>query len=288
MNKKHHWLLDFSSNVTSQDGEDGIIEKINDLIASKVPTSDHWCVELGAWDGKKYSNTWNLLNKKSWSGVLIEANKEKFKSLNKNYEQFPAVQCINSYVEFEGDNTLDNLLRSTSIPKDFDLLSVDIDGNDYHLWDSLQKYNPKIIVIEYNPTIPNDIEFIQEKNHAINHGNSAFAIVNLGVKKGYQLVAVTNTNLLFVKNDLFSLFEIEKNSLDELRPINRFATRLFQLYDGTLVLHGYDMLCWQGIKINQEDIQVLPREKRVFSDKQEKSEEGNNKSFISKIISRIK
>jgi hypothetical protein len=63
------------------------------------------------------------------------------------------------------------------------LLTIDIDGNDYHIWDSMQKYQPKVVIIEYNPTIPNDIKFIQEANFDVNQGSSLRAKIELGGKK---------------------------------------------------------------------------------------------------------
>ena len=74
---KNQYLLNFRSDIKSQFGEDGIIEKIFEII----PLSDRWCVEFGAWDGQHHSNSWNLINNKDYSGVLIEANPGKFAEL---------------------------------------------------------------------------------------------------------------------------------------------------------------------------------------------------------------
>lgn len=63
-------LLNFASNVTSQFGEDGIIQRIFEII----PPSHKYCVEFGAWDGKYFSNCYNLIVNKGWSGAFIEAN----------------------------------------------------------------------------------------------------------------------------------------------------------------------------------------------------------------------
>jgi len=74
--KGNNWLALYRKNITSQSGEDGIIEKIFELIKG-----DNWCVEFGACDGKSTSNTWNLINNKGWSAVPIEPNKKKIKNL---------------------------------------------------------------------------------------------------------------------------------------------------------------------------------------------------------------
>ena len=64
-----------------------------------------------------------------------------------------------------------------------------MDGVDYHILDSLSTYLPKIICIEFNPTIPNECSYIQPKSMAIKHGNSAKALTDLAKSKGYELVA---------------------------------------------------------------------------------------------------
>jgi hypothetical protein len=119
---------------------------------------------------------------------------------------------------------------------DFDLLSIDIDGNDYHVWDTVKTYKPRLVIIEFNPTIPSDIEFVQEKNNSINHGNSLLSLVKLGKSKGYELIATTYCNGFFVEKEFFDLFKIEDNSIDSLWK-NPEAPRIFQLYDGTLMLY---------------------------------------------------
>ncbi len=154
--KEGNWLLRFSGNVYSQFGEDGIIEKI----VSMLPVSG-WCVEFGAWDGKHLSNTHLLLSQKGWSGVLIESDPKKYQDLRATYVGNERVICLNRKVSFDGDDLLDNILESTPAPRELDLLSIDIDGNDYHVWKSVIRYRPKIVVIEFNNTIPNCIEFIR-------------------------------------------------------------------------------------------------------------------------------
>ena len=92
-----------------------------------------------------------------------------------------------------------------------DVLSIDIDGYDYHVWDAVQDYRPRIVIIEYNPSIPNDIIAINPHREDIFTGSSAAALVELGRKKGYSLIAVTQTNLLFVVNEEYDKLEIWDN-----------------------------------------------------------------------------
>ena len=117
MSRPSTWLLDYQHNVYSQSGEDGIIEKILNVI----PQNDKWCVEFGAWDGLFLSNTRYLIESKGYSAVLIEADKNKFHKLQRNYSHRDNVITINKFVGFTKDDNLDLILSSTPIPNDFDL-----------------------------------------------------------------------------------------------------------------------------------------------------------------------
>jgi len=178
-----------AENKTSQSGEDGILRRIFEIMG----TNNQWCVEFGAWDGKKHSNTYALIADNAWHGVLIEGDTPRFRELENTYRGNDRVDLINDFVGFDpGRNSIDTLLGGTSIPADFDLLIVDIDGNDWHVWHSMQAYRPRVVVIEHNPSIPNDVIFIQERNQDVQQGNSLRALVMLGKEKGYELICTTN------------------------------------------------------------------------------------------------
>lgn len=258
--KRNNWLLDSRRSVTSQFGEDGIIEKIFGCIG----TENKWCVELGALNGVHDSNVWELLHHKEWSGVLIEADITNYKKLEALYAANKKVTCVNEFVSFEGEHALDAIFARTPLPKEFDLLSLDIDGNEYHLWESLSVYAPRVIIVEFNPSIPNDIDFVQPRDMNVFQGSSLLALVTLGKKKGYELISVVGVNAIFVKKELFPVFQIQDNSPESLFTDKSAYTRLFQLYDGTIVLDGCDMLLWHKKKIRPEDLQIVPRSKRYY------------------------
>lgn len=254
MKKTSTWLLDFKSDKYSQMGEDGIIEKI----LKTVPGNDKWCVEFGAWDGKYLSNARNLIENQKYSAILIEASKTKFKELENNYTKNPKVITLNQFVGFEKKDNLDQILTKTSIPTDFDFLSIDIDGNDYHVWKAMKKYQPKVICIEFNPTIPTEVKFVQKADNSVNQGSSLLSLVELGKEKGYELVAVLSVNAFFVKSEHYSLFQIEDNHPEILRTNLDFVTYLFSGYDGQVFLQGLRKLPWHGIPLNEVKVQVLP------------------------------
>ena len=257
-------LSDFKRNIYSQFGEDGIIEKIFKIIS---PGKDPWCVEFGAWDGVNFSNTHNVIRNKKWKGVLIESKGKRYRELLKTYENNKNVLCLNRFVNFQGENSLDNILSKTPIPKNFNLLSVDIDGNDYYIWESLKKYKPKVVIIELNPTIPHDIEFIQARNFGVNQGSSLLAFFELAKRKKYELVATTDCNAFFVKKELYKLFKIADNSVSVMHDNKKYITRLYQFYDGTIALDGCKKLIWHGVSFKDKDIQILPNFLRKLPDK---------------------
>jgi hypothetical protein len=260
MSKTPTWLLDHARNVYSQCGEDGIIEKILEII----PQKNQWCVEFGAWDGLYLTNTRYLIESKNYSAVLIEGDKCKASRLNKNYAKNNNVTTINKFVGCEPGDSLDHILGKSSIPQDFDFLSIDIDGNDYHVWKAFSKYKPKVVVIEYNPTIPTEINFVQPLDPSVSQGSSLLALVELGKQKGYELVAVNIVNLFFVKKEYYLLFELDTNAPGILRTDLSAITYLFVGYDGKVFLRGCKKLYWHNIEFKESKIQQLPRFLRKF------------------------
>jgi hypothetical protein len=206
----------YKRDIFSQNGEDGIIEEL----LNRLDIKGGWVCEFGAWDGVFLSNTFNLIKNHGFSGVFIEGDSVKFNDLLETQRKYPKILAINRYVDHNVDNlnNLDNILKTTEIPTDFDLLSIDIDGFDYQVWDSIQLYQPKIVVIEINSSIS------PENTHHIHtpgiYGGSGFLpTYNLGIKKGYTFLLHTG-NMFFIRNDLFSKLNMDlPNPLDNFRRV---------------------------------------------------------------------
>src|SRR6266850_743731 len=192
-------LADHGSNVYSQSGEDGIVARIFEIIGAR----SRLCVEFGAWDGFYLSNTANLWTN-GWQGVLIEADPERFRELQRNVGAH-SVKAVQGFVRREGEDTLERILLREGVTDTPDLLCIDIDGDDYHVFASLTDLRPRVVICEYNPTIPPHIELVAEPGNYF--GCSALSVVRLGEKMGYRLVACTESNLVFVLAEDFPLFQ---------------------------------------------------------------------------------
>ena len=155
--------------------------------------------EFGAWDGIYLSNC-RLLFESGWSGCLVELDKKRYKKLKTNYENYSNIILVNEKISHENNN-INEIIKKNNI-KNIDLLSIDIDGNDLSVWKGLEILNPKVVVIEFNPSIPFDVDF--EDKTAKNVGNSFLAINNFAKDKNYDLIYVTSCNLIFCDKKLNS------------------------------------------------------------------------------------
>ena len=223
-------LRTFAEDVTSQSGEDGIIAEI----FRRIGVEHNCCVEFGAWDGKHLSNTWSMWHEQGWRAVLIEGNPERHAALARSLANFPKVRALCAYVQPEGENALDNLLAGCGLEQDFDLLSIDVDGDDYHIWRGLKRYRPRVVVIEYNPTIPPDLELVQSKGAYF--GASARALVSLADAKGYRLACCTKSNCLFVDSSHWGALGGGELALEEVFPRGNL-TYVISAYDGRSYLN---------------------------------------------------
>jgi hypothetical protein len=248
LKKSSRWLNEFARNEYSQNGEDGIIAKALEVL----PSHNRWCVEFGAWDGKHLSNTYNLVENADYNVLLIEGDKEKYESLRREYPFKERAVFVRHFVGWTETDNLDTILKKHPVPLDFDLLSIDVDGNDYHIWSAVQKFRPKMVLIEFNPTSSNRFDYVQPADPNCNQSNSPAALVRLAKSKNYEPICVIGPNLLFVDRQYFDLFHIPDNSLGILREEDE-VTHLFLGFDGSLLVDGPALLRWHDLplKVNQ-------------------------------------
>lgn len=196
----------FERRITSQNWEDGMIHALFSLIG----TTNKFYIEFGAEDGTE-CNT-RQLRKSGWKGLLMDGS-------NTN----PAISLQQEFITAEN---IEDLFAKYNVPKHFDLLSIDIDGNDYWVWKAIEQYNPRVVIIEYNAcipytpsvTIPYSAKFCWDKTDF--YGASLSALVKIGSQKGYHLIATDSrgVNAFFVKKDIADKHFLVKNPEEIYRP----------------------------------------------------------------------
>jgi len=247
-------------------GEDGVLHEILRRIGVLDARRAKWCVEFGAWDGVHLSNTCNLIENHGFRAVMIEAGRKRFRQLCRNWPGEEVIK-INRFVTLDGADRLDAILGETALPADFDLLSIDIDGCDYHVWESLQDYRPKLVIVEYNSTLPVDIPYVQPPDFSIRRGNGVKALDNLARHKGYTTVCLNGPNLIAVRDDLLERVpDVPPPAIEDMADPEQ-RRFVFVGYDGR-VLSNFDELPvnWHPTRIFMDDLQVLPAFLRKHGD----------------------
>ena len=192
--------------VYSQNEEDGMIAEI----FNRIGTTNRFFIEFGVQNGLE-CNTHYLLFQ-GWEGVFMEGSKEYCEQITKNFKQpieRGKLTLLNAFITAENIN---ELIASTKAAKlvDIDLLSIDIDGNDYWVFEAINVIKPRVVVIEINAKFPPPVEYIMPYNPSYvwdgsdAQGVSLESITKLANKKGYNLVGtdLKGVNAFFVRKDL--------------------------------------------------------------------------------------
>jgi hypothetical protein len=193
--------------MTSQNGEDGIIAEI----FHRIGTTNRSFVEFGASSGDE-NNTACLL-RQGWGGLWMDADAPaveavKTKTFRREVES-GQLTVLETFITAEN---IEDLFRQGKVPEEFDLLSIDIDRNDYYIWEKITHYRPRVVIVEYNAGIPPTTSWVVPYDpkafgfNSFGNGNGASlkALEELGAKKGYSLVGcdLCGVNAFFVRNDL--------------------------------------------------------------------------------------
>jgi hypothetical protein len=211
--------------IYSKHGCDGILA----YIYSKITPTNRKFVEIGVEDGRE-CNTANLSLNLGWQGLLVEANTEWAKSAELFYKEKLQDQSSNIKVacSFVTVENINQLLRDNNIVGEVDLLSIDIDGNDYWVWKAIDVINPRVLVLEYNSAFGHRsvaIKYYQEHrfrphegSNPLYFGASLEALTKLSKDKGYILVACDTHghDAFFVRKD------VAKEKFVELDAKNAF------------------------------------------------------------------
>jgi hypothetical protein len=203
---------DFKSSefkVFSQWGEDGIIQ----FLINNIQINQKSFIEFGV-ENYRESNTRFLLMNNNWKGLLIDGSHAHVEDIkNQDIYWKYDITAVATFITKENINTI---FKSNHFIEEIGLLSVDIDGNDYWVWEAINTVNPAIVVAEYNSvfgsehaiTVPYDASFDRTEQHFSNlyFGASLKALHFLAEKKGYALVGCNSNgnNCFFVRKDLLN------------------------------------------------------------------------------------
>ena len=231
-NKNNFNINKFGIKIYSQNDEDGIILYILKHIGVKTKKF----VEVGVENGIE-CNTTNLLKNFDWSGAQIEGNKKLYnnakiqlkKVLGKKIKN---LKLLNIFVTKKNIN---QILKKYS-GKEIDLLSIDIDGNDFWIWKAINCVKPRLVVIEYNsffgPNISATIKYNSKfswdhYNNKPYYGASLKALEKLGKQKKYSLVGVdkNGVNAFFIRNDLAKNINLKSKKTEDIFLDNKREVR---------------------------------------------------------------
>jgi len=238
-------LLHFGSNVYSQRGDDGIIREV----FRRLAVERGFFIEFGGWDGIHLANT-RLLFENGWSGMFIEGDEERVKVLKERYRTTPDVICLHGFVHPSsgpGRKTLDDFCDEHAI-EHVDFLSIDIDGLDLNIFESLRR-RPTVIAIEggyaWHPQmsvrVPDEVA-------AQNLQQPLEVVVQAAKQKGYEPICF-NQNLYVIDSSMAAKFEGFKHDAQSLwldayyDQSDAFRSHLAQLRSTHPLIRQYEAPC---------------------------------------------
>lgn len=188
--------------LLSQFEEDGITL----AILREAGITNARFVELGCGDNG--GNSGFLAKELGWSGLMVDAERDCVAAARLRFNS-ARVQVVQSWITRE---EIDDLLERHGVTGEIDLLGIDIDGNDYWVWEAISVVSPRVVIIEYNAlfgpdravAVPYDPKFTRPRRQRAYFGASLRALSQLGERQGYRLVAVEphGANAFFLRDDL--------------------------------------------------------------------------------------
>ncbi len=211
--------------VTSQNGEDGLLL----YILSLVGTTNRRSVEFGIGDGSE-CNSANLILNFGWGGLLMDCSAQDIERARHLYHEEREIPEARLRIEMERitAENVNELLETYGMKGEIDLLSIDIDGNDYWVWKAVQAVEPRVVAIEYNASFGAsepliciyrpDFDARSVHSSGWYHGAALAALTRLGRRRGYALVGCDSAgvNAFYVRRDVLD------ERLPELEPEQAF------------------------------------------------------------------
>jgi glycosyltransferase involved in cell wall biosynthesis len=188
--------------VFSQNGEDGVLAEI----LARVGVGERFFVEFGVESGRE-GNCVYLADVAGWQGLFMDCDDDFFAELERKYRVEDRVRTVRAMITPEN---VQELFAANGVPAELDVLSIDVDGADYWIWEAIDAYRPRVVVIEYNSALdplrrlvqPADLEGGWDGTSY--YGASLGALRAIGERKGYRLVhtELSGVNAFFVREDL--------------------------------------------------------------------------------------
>ncbi|MBT9317371.1 hypothetical protein [Leptothoe spongobia] len=219
-------LQEVEFKVFSQWGDDGIIQ----WLVHNLEFSHHTFVEFGVANYRE-SNTRFLLMNNNWSGFVMDGSEDNVKQITTS-EYYWRYELA-ARAEFIDRDNINELIQSAGFSPDIGILHIDLDGNDYWIWKTINVVSPIIVILEYNSvlgidrpiTIPYDKAFYRTKAHYSNHyyGASLRALYQLSQEKGYSFIGCNGAgnNAYFVRNDRLN-DQIRATSLEDGYVLSKY------------------------------------------------------------------
>ncbi len=195
-------LAVYELRVFSQNGEDGVLAEI----LARVGVGERFFVEFGVESGRE-GNCVYLADVAGWQGLFMDCDDDFFAELECKYRAEERVRTVRAMITPEN---VQELFVASGVPAEPDVLSIDVDGADYWIWEALESYRPRVVVIEYNSALDPRRRLVQPADleggwdGTSYYGASLGALRALGERKGYRLVhtELSGVNAFFVREDL--------------------------------------------------------------------------------------
>lgn len=211
-------IQDAEFSVFSQWGDDGIIQ----YLIHTIGITNKTFIEFGV-ENYREANTRFLLINNNWKGLVIDGSEKNIQFIKKDAISWN--YSLNAVAKFITKENLNSLIENNGFKGEIGILHIDVDGNDYWLWECLNVVNPEIVIMEYNSvfgnkaaiSVPYKADFYVTNEHFSNlyFGASLKAMEHLAIKKGYTLVGSNSNgnNAYFVRNDRMN--GLQKMTSDE-------------------------------------------------------------------------
>lgn len=199
--------------VFSQFGDDGIIQYI--ITRLDLPMAERRFIEFGV-ENYRESNTRFLLLNDNWRGLVMDGSQENISSIQS--EQIYWRHDLTALARFITRENIDPIIQEAGFSRRIGILSIDVDGNDYWIWEAISSIDPAVVIVEYNGifgareavTIPYQKEFLRQNVHYsyLYWGTSLRALSHLATRKGYAWIGCNSAgnNAYFVRNQYADLF----------------------------------------------------------------------------------